>query len=1020
MRGAPDDIPLCVEELDCLEAITRTLAEHIQKSLKIIPKDERYKLANKLIRTLAEFDSELDFIGESTLISQDNNLLTAIHSISEKAKQTPSTSLSFPSLFTGAAGSPQLGRELELELESADRVDMLVSFIKSAGINLLFPALQKFTERGGVLRIITTTYLGASDPAAIHKLNTLRNTQIKVNYDTKHSRLHAKAYFIHRNSGLSCAYIGSANLSHAAMTSGLEWTVKLPVKILPDLFRRCQAEFETYWEAPSFKDYHDDDFKYLVEATRNEKYPSFNQSTNITFFELSPYEHQLIVLDELQEARNERGQHRNLVVAATGTGKTMIAAFDYKRLCEANNTQSKLLFLAHRKEILEQAKDSFRQVLLDGDFGESLYDGRQPACHDYLFCSVPSFNSRDLITKLGPNHWDIVILDEAHHGKADTYQAILHQLTPKILLGLTATPERTDGTSIAEDFDSPLAAEIRLPDALDKKLLCPFHYYAVSDTVDFSSISWKRGRYDQSELSKILTGNDIRVSLIIKKIIEYLPAPLDPETFDSAGVKGLGFCVSQEHAHFMAESFRKAGINALSLDSKTPADVRKSARGDLNTGKTNFIFTVDLFNEGIDIPSVNCLLFLRPTESHVVYLQQFGRGLRHSSGKDQVVVLDFIGKDRKEFRYDLRLKSLLPGKRHDLSKEIEGGFPHLPAGCSIQFEKAAKERIMKNIRRTYRNPDIRIDEAFSEWKNNPAPSFKEFIHKTEENPIDLLTRKSWSDWKDASNFKTIPNLDQQTPELNSLARASMGTSPQYIEYIADILCATDSNLPALCRHPYAASVYYLLWNKPGETFKFTSFLEAFSALRSNKRYATDLLEIIEYAQGNQVVRAPVDIPFDCPLELHGLYTMREISSAFGKANLETSGPTGTGVIPVKHLKLYIHLVTFEKTEKLFSESTMYRDFLSSRSTLHWESQSNTSQETPTGQNYILQKKRGYTILFFARCRKSEGKLTSPFTYLGPAQFISAAGNRPIEMVWQLDHPVTHPFFHEAKLAAGIS
>ena len=1005
--------------------LTRTLTEHIKRSLNIVGKSkgkekEGYQLANRILQAISEYDESLEFLKDQHFVDDEKNLLTEISAPASKPLDRPSTPLTSPSLFTGSSGSPQLGNELELELESADRVDMLVSFIKSAGINLLYPALERFTARGGRLRVITTTYLGASDPAAIHKLKSLPNTEIKVSYDTKHSRLHAKAYFIHRNSGLSCAYIGSANLSHAAMTSGLEWTVKLPMPELPDLFRRCEAQFEGYWESPSFKDYHNDDFDYLVEATRREKYPTENKTTTLTTFTLSPFEHQSIVLDELEEARAQRSQFRNLVVAATGTGKTMIAAFDYQRLCEAGKPRPKLLFLAHRKEILEQAQDSFRQVLIDGNFGESLYDGRKPAKHDHLFCSVPSFNSRSLIAEFGPDYWDVVILDEAHHGKADSYRDILQILKPKMLLGLTATPERMDGSSIAEDFDSPLAAEIRLPDALEKKLLCPFHYYAVSDNVDFSSLSWKRGKYDATELNNLLTGDDLRVSLIIKKIIQYLPSPLDPGNFDHLHVKGLGFCVSQDHAHFMAEQFNAAGIKAMALDSDTPADARRAARNDLKSGAINFIFTVDLFNEGVDIPAVNCLLFLRPTESHVIYLQQFGRGLRHSKGKEQVTVLDFIGKERKEFRYDLRLKSLLPGKRNDLRKEIEVGFPHLPAGCNIQFERTAKERIIKNIRRTYNNPDLRIDEAFSQWKGHPSPSFTEFIKHTEENPTELLTRKSWSDWKEASGFSTIPECDQHSPELNSLARASMITSPRYLQFLSDLLHASSAELQQLVKAPYTASAYYILWNKAGNAFGFTSYTEAFTQLKQNKRYSSDLLEIIEYAQSNQVTRAQISLPCPSPLELHGEYTMREVSSAFGKANLETSGPTGTGVISVKEHKLYLHFVTFEKTEKLFSESTMYRDFLSSRSKLHWESQSNTSQATPTGQNYIHHQERGYTILFFARLRKAEGKLTSPFTYLGPATYVSAKGDRPIEMVWELEHPVTHSFFHEAKLAAGIA
>jgi superfamily II DNA or RNA helicase len=224
----------------------------------------------------------------------------------------------------------------------------------------------------------------------------------------------------------------------------------------------------------------------------------------------------------------------------SGTGKTMIAAFDYLEACRDPNDRPTLLFLAHRKEILEQAQDSFRQVLGDGNFGEALYDSRQPASHDYLFCSVPSFNSRNLIGKFGPDYWDIVILDEAHHGKAFSYKAILNELKPKILLGLTATPERTDGTSIEDDFDSPLAAEIRLPDALEKKLLCPFHYYAISDIVDFSSLSWTRGKYDNKQLNTLLTGRDDRVNLIIKKLIKNLPTQRNQKSFVKDGIMDHG------------------------------------------------------------------------------------------------------------------------------------------------------------------------------------------------------------------------------------------------------------------------------------------------------------------------------------------------------------------------------------------------------------------------------------------------------------------------------------------------
>ncbi len=876
------------------------------------------------------------------------------------------------------------------------------------------PSLQRFTQRGGKLRVITTTYLGASDPTAIRVISELPNTEIKINYDTKHSRLHAKAYFIHRESGLSCAFIGSANLSHAAMTSGLEWTVKLPAAELPDLFRRCEAEFSSYWENPSFVKFSSENFETLVAATKLEKGNFTDQTTLLTVFKIQPFDYQSGILENLTLARDSRGHFRNLVIAATGTGKTMIAAFDYKQL--AAQGQTKLLFLAHRKEILEQARDTFRQVIQDGNFGEFLFDHHKPENFDHLFCTVASFNSKNLTTQFPENHWDMVIIDEAHHGIATSYRPIFEELQPKILLGLTATPERADGTTIADDFDAPVAGEIRLPDALEKKLLCPFHYYAISDhTTDLTAVEWKRGRYDSTEIDNLISGNKLRAQLVIDKIVEHLPDPYNLADFERNHVKGLGFCVSKKHASFMADTFQAAGIPAISIDSDTPSEERRLARQRLQKGEINFIFTVDLFNEGVDIPATNCLLFLRPTESHVLYLQQFGRGLRHSEGKDQVVVLDFIARSRREFRFDLRFTSLLPKKRNDVISEVENGFPHLPSGCHIQLERQARDVILRNIRETYRNPEFRIKEAFLRWEGGEPPKFHEFILGTGESAVDLLIRHSWTDWKKIAGYEVSTNLMAPVPDKRSLARLSEVRSLTYLDAIASFLC----NPVTTDNHALAASAHYLFWTKSPNELGFDSYAKSFESIRKNAPFVGDAHEIIEYAKLFAVKFTELNLPFSCPLTLHGTYGMREISAAFGKANLLTSGPAGTGVISVPENKLYLHFVTFEKTEKHFSESTMYRDYPISPTLLHWESQSNTSQDTPTGQNYSHHEARGYTILKFARVRRNNGKLTSNFVFLGDGKFISAKDNRPIAIVWELKHPMPADFYHEARLAAGL-
>jgi superfamily II DNA or RNA helicase len=801
----------------------------------------------------------------------------------------------------------------------------------------------------------------------------------------------------------------------------LEWTVKLPAVDLPDLFRRCEAEFESYWESSDFQLHQQGDLEKFAKACKAEKQRSQTVSSNLTLYELRPRPYQQAVLDNLEVARTRRQHFRNLVVAATGTGKTLIAAFDYKRLCGNSEIRPRILFLAHRKEILKQALDSFRQVLQDHNFGEILADGSNPSSYDYLFCSIASFGTSELVKNHPADYWQIVILDEAHHGEAATYRSILTKLRPRILLGLTATPERADGISIAKDFDHPLAAEIRLPDALEKKLLCPFHYYAISDSSDFSALTWSKGKYHNGELDDLLTGDTIRVGLIIKKIVEYLPSPIHEGEFDSQNVKGLGFCVSKNHAKFMADRFNDANIRSAHLDADTSATERDSVRKKLARGELNFIFVVDLYNEGVDIPEVNTILFLRPTESHVVYIQQFGRGLRLSSDDKHLVVLDFIGTARKEFRYDQRLTAFLPNKRNDLIKEIEHGFPHLPAGCHINFERTAKERIIHNIRQTYQNIDARIDESFSQWKGSTPPSFTDFIQNSGEDPLELLMRRTWSDWKERSGFQVHPaKLNTPTLDDKALARVSLSNSPNYLTLLSTLLGSSSSETDEQLKNTYAQSLYQLLWGKKAADLGFSSLAESFQTLRNCSRTRADLLEVIEYAQTNADATPPPQLPFICPLELHGNYSRQEIFAAFGKATFETPSSNREGVMHLHDINSSLHLFTFNKSEKFFSETTSYRDYPISQTLIHWESQASTSRASPVGQKYLNQAMTGYTVLLFARIENRIGKIVSPLRYLGPARFIRATEDRPIAMVWELANPMPYDFFIEAKRAAGVS
>lgn len=1016
-----------VEPAQLPDYLTRFLAAQLTKAIRIYgPNDatRQIELANAVIESISSKSEDLAFLlNERIARTDEHEVLEELAAARANRSPRPLTELSASSLLTGAPGLPQLGREIELELATADRCDMLVAFVKSGGMRLLREPLRKFTERGGFLRLITTSYMGASDPAVVEELAKLPNTEIRINYDTHAARLHAKAYFFHRDSGLSTAYIGSANLSHAAMTSGLEWTVKCAARELPHLFRRCAAEFSGYWESPSFEAYDPTQPDRFRNAIRKERKEFDACHTPLTVFDLAPHPFQQEILEALAFARESRSHFRNLIIAATGTGKTMIAAFDYRNEAKKLGRQPKLLFIAHRKEILEQAMGSFRQVLKDGNFGGLFVDGIRPHSMDHVFCSIQSFTSQSLHQVHGPDAWDYVVIDEAHHAEAASYDPIIDQLRPRILLGLTATPERTDGTSVATHFDRPVAAEIRLPDALQDKLLCPFHYFAISDaTVDFSHVKWSQGKYDKTELQNLLDANDLRAQLVLDKLCEYLPDPYGRRDFDRKTVKALGFCVGIKHAEFMATFFQNAGVAAAALTSQTDPDTRHQLRADLAKGRLNILFVVDVFNEGVDIPEINCVLFLRPTESHIVYLQQLGRGLRRTSEEKCLTVLDFVGQCRREFRYDLRFSSLLPGKRHRLTEEVENGFPHLPSGCAIAMERQARDTILASIKRTYQNPELRIRDAFSNWPADQAPTFREFVEATGEDPIDLLAKRSWSQWKAIVRHEPSP----EDPDLAAfklhllLARAALQRAPRYLHWLKRLTQSTQANLESLCHEPLAKPAYQLLWNRNGREIEAANLTEAFQRLHCNPSVIRDLAEVVDWAQS----LAPANVPLLCglpaTLELHGLYSSTEINAIFGQDAFNGKGPKGVGVIHFEEQKIIVHLVTFEKNEKQFSETTMYRDFPTAPDLMHWESQAAATQTGKMGRIYANHEALGYRILFFTRIRKEAGRgVTAPFLFLGEGKFLDATGNRPIAIRWQLQHPMPIAHYREARLVSGM-
>lgn len=1005
------------------EHATSYLVGHLTQQLDLAlrtrkTKVDRIELANLVIDFLSD-KTGLDFLRARKVVSEGKDwLLEVVARGAAVPLPRPETPLSTSSLFTGSSGGPQLARELDREIRSADRIDALLSFIKWTGLRLLQDAFAEFVSRGGHLRVLTTSYMGASDPNAVEWLAKLPRAQVKVSYDTKHTRLHAKAHYFQRDTGFSTAYIGSANMSSAAMTSGLEWNLKVTAQESPHILARCVAEFASYWNNPTFEKLDPAHPAKLRRAIAAERKPSSREGGLTFYADITPHGYQDDVLEKLRIAREVHGHHRNLVVAATGCGKTVISAFDFKRYRDRCATGCRLLFIAHRREILEQSVGCFRQVLRNQNFGELWVGPHKPDSLDHLFCSIQTFNSQRIWELVHPEFYDYIVVDEVHHGAAASYERVFEHLRPSILLGLTATPERADDQSIEHYFDRPFAAEIRLPDALDLKLLCPFQYFAVSDSVSYQGLTWTRGKYAEAELDNLLTGNDARALHIVDAIRRYEPSQSDPHDIDRDRLKGLGFCAGKRHAAFMAAFFRKAGIPAAALDSDTDDATRQALRNKLRTGEINFLFVVDIFNEGVDIPEINCVLFLRPTESPVVFLQQLGRGLRHAEKKECLTVLDFVGQCHQKFRYDLQFRALLPRDRR-IEREVEEGFPHLPPGCSIILEKQARRVILENIKRIYRDSSVRVREGLQTFERETGRplTFSNFIDAYQDDPIELLGRKTWSDWKHSAGL-CAPVSDPDHAFLKgALARVSCLRSPRYLNWLHQL--ASARNLRELTESEFSPLAHYLLWNQPGAPLGVTSLTESFQKLGANPCFLRDVAEVADYSLQFCVPGVSPALPFNCPMELHGKYFMREITAAFGKATLETSGPAGTGVIHLRNLKTYLLLITFQKSEKDYSPTTMYRDYVISRDLIHWETQASTASDQPTGQNFICQRENGYTILLFTRPEKKISGIAAPYSYLGPGHYVDHQGNRPIGITWKLRHQMPVETELEGKKAAGL-
>lgn len=911
----------------------------------------------------------------------------------------PSIPLTEAALLTNAHGEPSVGSELRAELATCDGVDLLIAFVMWPGLRILEAELRELHDRGVPFRVVTTTYLGGTERAALDRLVRDFGAEVRVQYDARKTRLHAKAWLFHRNTGFDTGYVGSSNLSRAALLDGIEWNVRLSQAATPSLLDKFLGTFDAYWNSDQFEPYDPDkDRDRLDDALAEAKGASSGSvPTLLSGLQVRPYPYQQAILDAITAERTNHDRHRNLVVAATGTGKTVIAALDYASLCVDGRLPS-LLFVAHRREILDQSRRTYREVLRDGNFGESYYDGSRPERWKHVFASVQSLSAYG-VNNIPSDAFDVVVIDEFHHAEAPTYRRLLEHLQPVELLGLTATPERGDGSDVRLLFGGRTAAELRLWDAIDAGLLSPFHYFGISDNTDLSRVRWEHGRYDEGELSNLYTGNTARAALVLKQ--------LGSKIIDPTRMRALGFCVSVDHAHYMADVFRRAGIPALAVSGETNHKDRAAAIDDLRAGRMAALFAADLFNEGLDIPEVDTVMFLRPTESPTIFLQQLGRGLRLAPDKDVLTVLDFVGSNRQEFRLDLRYRALTGATRRDIERQIARGFPQLPSGSQIVLDEVTQKAALDNVRLYVR---LRWKQLVAELRAHPTDDLSKFLEESGTELWQVIKSKSWTQLRlDADLIKS--QIDE--PELALLRRvralAHVDDRPRAEAY-RRILGnpAGEGDLR------YREMLFYSLWPTGGG---FESPAAGLRMLTDFAHLRDDLTAVIELGFDSSRRAPRTSDGLELRLALHASYQREEILAALGYARLDRPPSVfREGVLNtiVDGRPFDAFLITLKKSDADYSPSTMYRDYPISPTLFHWESQSTTSVASPTGQRYL----RGdSTVLLFVRREKENDLGTSPYVYLGSATYASHSGDRPIAITWRLATAIPAELYADTAIAA---
>lgn len=991
-----------MDEAESPQILANYLAKAICRKLEDTENQEdRVNLVNRILTNVGVINDTQITNPSDLLVEVLNQQQAAIQKESRTQTIRPVSGFKVSNLFTGGNSTLSLGEEIRREIASADEIYFIVSFLKVSGVRILLDELKKFCARPDTkLHIITTTYCGATQAKAIEQLAELPNTEIRISYNTDIERLHAKSYIFVRNSGMNTAYIGSSNLSKSAQTEGLEWNMRVTSVENPHIIKTALATFEMYWNSPNFEDLRIGGIeKFNKELRRN---MTETKVTDFVYQRYSLLPHQKQILDKLRVERENRQNYKNLIVAATGTGKTVISAFDYQEFARTHS-RARILFTAHREEILKQSLTTYRSVLQDANFGTLWVGGNKPqgsSDYEHLFVSIAMFNARfeEFFRLLNADYYDFIVIDEAHHSQADSYRKLFSHFEPQLLIGLTATPERMDGKDLRPDFNNRISAEIRLPQALQAGLLTPFQYLCVSDDTNLSDESlWSGQKYNIERLANKLCQKS-RAQLIVNALHRYLA--------EEYTCRALCFCANKLHADFMADELRLNGFNAQSLTSDTPAARREELANELREGKLHYLCVVDIFNEGVDIPEIDTVLFLRPTESLTIFLQQLGRGLRLSPQKSELTVLDFVAQANRKYDFTNRFRALVLHPDKSIKKQISDGFTYLPLGCSIVMEKKARQYILDNIQSAIYNK-TRIVREINTYAS--TPSLAQFLENNGQD-IRILYQGAncWSSLKRAAGRISYED-DAVTKRLEKgISNLLHHNTSSFLHFVERFIAGEEPHLIE-SNNNYALILYYALFQENINKAGFKSIHEALELIHTPlySCFKDEISEVVSYLFAHlEIKTTPIGDDIIPGLELYGCYTREEIFTFAGRQTAERKMQGSvTGVFNLPKYNATLLFVTLNKSDKDFSPSTQYNDYLINEELFHWQSQNTDSHNNNGGRRYTTQPESQNKMILFVREEKKDGfGNTSPFHCFGLVDYVSSNDDLPMNVTWKLQKP----------------